>query len=536
MARSANVAPADAAPLAKRGSDSPAATAGDAGGAGRPSDTEGLGSLTGPSDAFGASPTGDRFDAIDENDFQSVRKQPLSTFSIDVDTASYSKVRQYLMNGVLPQPNAVRLEELINYFPYSYEPPSEDAKVPFAAHLAVSECPWNSDNRLVRIAIKGKEFVSKQRPAANLVFLVDVSGSMQSANKLPLLRRGLRMLTSQLRADDRVSIVVYAGAAGLVLEPTPGDQKDTILGALDRLRAGGSTNGGQGIKLAYLTAMDSFMEKGVNRVILCSDGDFNVGVTGNPLVRLVEQNAKSKVFLTVLGFGMGNHNDAMMEKISNRGNGNYAFIDNDSEASKVLVDQLSGTLVTIAKDVKIQVDFNPKHVASYRMLGYENRQMANRDFDNDAKDAGEIGAGHSVTMLYEVVPTDPQADFNAQAIAQPPQEADDGEPQSKYLDLQKADTNEMLTLFMRYKQPDEDQSSRLSFPLKTNAMQKFGAADEDFRFASAVASFGMLLRKSEYKGDTSFDAVLEIAAEAARQDPLRLEFLQLVRQARALTQ
>ena len=316
---------------------------------------------------------GDKYSLIVENPFKEVKNEPLSTFSIDVDTASYAKVRMYLMqHNTLPRPDAVRIEELVNYFTYDYEPPTDDT--PFAAHVEVASCPWRPEHRLVRVGIKGKEIARENRPTSNLVFLLDVSGSMKRANKLPLLKRGMKMLADQLSENDRVAIVVYAGAAGLVLESTPGDQKQTILDALDRLHAGGSTNGGQGVTLAYQTALDNFVKGGVNRVILCTDGDFNVGVTGtDELVRLAEKNAKTGVFLSVLGFGMGNHNDAMLEQISNKGNGNYAYIDTDAEARKVLVEQMSGTLVTIAKDVKIQIEFNPAEVAAYRLIGYENR-------------------------------------------------------------------------------------------------------------------------------------------------------------------
>ncbi|MCA9173134.1 MAG: VWA domain-containing protein [Planctomycetales bacterium] len=518
------IAPSSAAPMlgnsgspiaegAKRMRQAPAAEAPTVLPAAEPDATRG------PEDA---TPGGGQFAPIQENDFQRVAAQPLSTFSIDVDTAAYAKVRQLLNNGTMPPPDAVRLEELVNYFPYGYEGPASDSDTPFAAHLAVSGCPWNPKHRLVRIGIKGYEVDQEARPAANVVFLVDVSGSMQRPNRLPLLKRGLVMLAEQLRADDRVALVAYASDAGVVLESTPGSQREQIIEAVQALQSGGSTNGAAGIHLAYQLAMDHFIQDGINRVILCSDGDFNVGTSDTEeLAKLAEEKAKSKVYLSVLGFGMGNHNDAMLEEISNRGNGNYAFIDTDAEARKVLVDGMLGTLLTIAKDVKIQVDFNWEQVAAYRMLGYENRRLRNRDFADDTKDAGEIGSGHTVTMLYEIIPAD-------EDTPQPPKRKKGAE--SRYAE----GGDDLLTLAMRYKQPDQDKSSLVEFPLKASAEVKFGQADRDFRFAAAVASFGMLLRNSAHRGDTSYDAVLEIAAEAAGTDPLRLDLLTLIRQAQAL--
>lgn len=472
---------------------------------------------------------GDRYDAIVENDFLRPINEPLSTFSIDVDTASYSKVRSYLLNyNQLPPAGAVRLEELINYFVYNYAPPTDGT--PFAVHQAVASCPWNPKHKLVRIALKGREIKQDQRPVSNLVFLIDVSGSMNESNKLPLVKQGVRMLVEQLTENDRVAMVVYAGAAGKVLDSTTGDQKSVILGALDRLQAGGSTNGGAGIHLAYQMAVDNFITGGVNRVILCSDGDFNVGTTSNDeLVRLVEEQAKKNVFLSVLGFGTGNLNDSMLEQISNRGNGNYAFIDTESEARKVLVEQMSGTLVTIAKDVKIQVEFNPAVVGAYRLVGYENRIMAAQDFNNDKKDAGEIGAGHTVTALYEIIPAGEElaSGTNVDALKYQSQ----AEPRSSSTTNQ----NELLTLKLRYKLPEVDTSQLLEFPLQ-DSNQSFNEADKDFQFAAAVASFGMQLRDSKYAGTTSLDAILEIAQSASEFDPFgyRREFVSLVQSARAL--
>ena len=497
-------------------------------GGGKPLDDGGLGF---GDQGSGPGQGGDQYERIVENDFLSPWDSPYSTFSIDVDTAAYSKVRMYLNQNQLPRPDAVRIEELINYFPYAYEPPSSDESAPpFAARMSLSECPWNPNHRLVRIGVKGQEIEPDQRPSSNLVFLIDVSGSMGRANKLPLLLEGMKMLVEQLNENDTVSIAVYAGSAGLVLEPTGGEQQQTIIDSLSRLKAGGSTNGGAGIKLAYKTALDNFIEGGVNRVILCTDGDFNVGVTGNDeLVRLAEKNAKDGVFLSVLGFGMGNHNDLMLEKVSNKGNGNYAFIDTVSEARKVLVDEMSSTLVTIAKDVKIQVEFNPERVAAYRLIGYENRILAAEDFNDDTKDAGEIGAGHAVTALYEIVP---------KGAEEKPElsEVDSLKYQRPRKLTKEAGADELLTLKMRYKKPDGDTSTKVEFPLKDKVI-KFGEADIDFRFTAAVASFGMLLRGSQFQGDASFDAVLEIASEAAKGDEVgyRTEFLELVKKARMLS-
>ena len=471
---------------------------------------------------------GDKYSPIIENVFRRVSEEPRSTFSIDVDTASYSKVRMSLMqHGMLPRPDAVRIEELINYFEYDYSPPSSEN--PFAAHLEVASCPWNSKHRLVRIGLQGRIVEQTKRPSSNLVFLLDVSGSMNQPNKLPLLKQAMKLLTGQLNENDRVSIVVYAGAAGCVLEPTSGNQKQTIIDALDQLHAGGSTNGGQGIQLAYQMALDHFIQGGTNRVVLCTDGDFNVGVTGtDELVRIVETQAKAGVFVSVFGFGMGNHNDAMLETISNRGNGNYGFIDTEDEARKVFVEQLSGTLVTIAKDVKLQVEFNPHEVQAYRLIGYENRILATEDFNDDKKDAGEIGAGHSVTALYELIPAGSDSTIDRPTV-------DELRYQSALTPSETATSGELLTLSVRHKKPDEDTSTKLEFPVRDGG-QAFSDATADFQFAAAVAQFGMLLRDSQFKGDSTFDAVLEIASDAIskRTDGYRDEFLRLVKQAKSL--
>lgn len=462
---------------------------------------------------------GDKYDLIVEKAFVPVREQPLSTFSIDVDTASYSKTRMYLLQqNALPPIDAVRIEELVNYFEYDYSPPVGDQ--PFSINVEVANSPWHPQHRLARIGLKGREIL-QQRPSSNLVFLLDVSGSMDNPNKLPLVKQGLRLLTSQLSENDRVAIVVYAGAAGLVLPPTHGDNKRQIVEALDQLHAGGSTNGGEGIQLAYQVAKQNFITGGVNRVILCSDGDFNVGTTSTgALVRLAEEQAKAGVYLSVLGFGMGNHNDAMMEDLSNKANGNYAFIDSEAEARKVLCEQINSTLVTIAKDVKIQIEFNPAHVAAYRLIGYENRHLEAHEFNDDKKDAGEIGAGHTVTALYEIVPTGEAGDTGIPTI----------DP-LKYQKAQPVTTgsDELMTVKLRYKQPDGDKSQLIVTPVK-NTLVQFGEATSDFQFATAVAAFGMLLRKSEHLTNTNYASILEIANATRGEDKhgYRREFIEMV--------
>jgi Ca-activated chloride channel family protein len=443
----------------------------------------------------------------------------------------------------------VRIEELVNYFDYDYSAPTGD--VPFASNVEVAACPWEPEHRLVRVGIKGREMERTARPKSNLVFLVDVSGSMDEPNKLPLVLEGLRMLTRELGENDRIAIVVYASSEGLVLESTRGDQQQVILDALNRLSAGGSTAGGAGIVLAYKLAEENFIKDGVNRVILCTDGDFNVGVTSTgDLQRLAEDKAKNTgVFLTVLGFGRGNLNDAMMEAIADHGNGNYHYVDNLTEARKVLVEEMTGTLVTIAKDVKIQIEFNPAAVAGYRLIGYENRVLAAEDFNDDKKDAGEIGAGHTVTALYEIVPAGKKVDAaSVDALKYAPVGSqNDGEAasaagsgdedaRSRDDDNKAANDGELLTLKIRYKQPDGDVSTKLEFPVTDND-QAFSEATADFQFASAVAGFGMLLRGSPYKGDASFAGMLEIAESASRdrdERGYRSEFCDMIRRAKEL--
>jgi Ca-activated chloride channel family protein len=474
---------------------------------------------------------------LHENPFRSVMSEPLSTFSIDVDTASYANVRRFIDQGQLPPPDAVRIEEMINYFPYTYEKPAPDSKEPFKAAIEVAGCPWNNAHRLARIAIKGKEIAHDKRPVSNLVFLIDVSGSMNEAKKLPLVKEGLKQMVKELTENDRISIVVYAGNAGLVLPSTCADPKsrDTILAAIDNLSAGGSTNGGQGIQLAYQIATENFIKGGTNRVLLATDGDWNVGITDqSSLTHLIEDKAKSGVFLSVLGFGFGNLKDSTMEKLADKGNGHYAYIDSLKEARKVLVEQMSGTLVTIAKDVKIQVEFNPAKVKSYRLVGYENRMLKKEDFNNDKVDAGEIGAGHCVTALYELTPAtklnrDSKASAPTAPAAQPNVDA------LKYQSHQVIKSDDLLTLKLRYKQPDGNTSSKIEIPA-TDSGLSYAKASDDFKFAAAVAQFGMILRGSAEKGTASLDGVIELADEGKGKDEkgYRGEFVELVKKAKAL--
>jgi len=467
-------------------------------------------------------PGSEGYTRLRDNEFQAARKT--STFSIDVDTAAYSNMRRFLNAGRLPPPDAIRIEELVNYFQYRYAPPSKGSEHPFRAHVALASCPWNSRHRIARIALKGRVIKRDRRPATNLVFLIDVSGSMRPANKLPLLVQGMHLLVNQLDARDRVAIVTYAGYAGLALASTPGNEKGRIRAVLNGLGAGGSTNGAGGILRAYAVARANFIKQGANRVILATDGDFNVGVsdTGS-LSRLIEKEAKSGVFLSVLGFGTGNYKDDKMEELSNRGNGNYAYIDTIREAKRALVDQLTGTLVTIAKDVKIQVFFNPAKVASYRLIGYENRQLAARDFNDDKKDAGDIGAGHTVTALYEIVP----------AGVETPVPAIDQNPFLKRAPSKTIDSEAMFRLRLRYKQPDSDKSRLMEVDIRDEG-QGFDHADHDFRFATAVAAFGMALRGSPSLGKISWQGIHEIAAGATDDDEFRMEFVQLLKKAMAM--
>jgi len=474
------------------------------------------------------------YDRIVENPFLDVALHPLSTFSIDVDTASYANVRRFLSEGQLPPKNAVRIEEMVNYFSYDYPAPKEDE--PFSASVEIADCPWNDAHRLVNIGLMGKEIPRENRPASNLVFLLDVSGSMQSPNKLPLVKESMQMLARNLTENDTVAMVVYAGASGLVLPPTRCDNLQAVLEAIERLEAGGSTNGGAGIELAYQTATENLLEGGVNRVILATDGDFNVGVTDQgALVRLIEEKAKSGVFLSVLGFGMGNLKDGTLEQLADKGNGNYAYIDTASEARKALVEQISGTLITIAKDVKIQVEFNPSQVAAYRLIGYENRMLRAEDFNDDTKDAGEIGAGLRVTALYEIVPAGAEATPSKDAGAERAK-VDPLRYQTAGQLTEASASGEALTLKLRYKEPDGETSKLLEFPVGDDGFS-LDDISADFRFAAAVASFGMILRDSQYKGDATLETVLNLAEKGKGDDRFgyREEFIQLVEKARTLS-
>ncbi|MEO6808699.1 MAG: von Willebrand factor type A domain-containing protein, partial [Isosphaeraceae bacterium] len=443
---------------------------------------------------------GEEFAQTVELPFVSTEEDRLSTFSIDVDTASYANVRRYLVQGGRPPKDAVRIEELVNYFRYDYPQPT--GKVPFSVNVEIARSPWNPAHRLARIGLRGKDIDLNQRPPSNLVFLLDVSGSMAPANKLPLAKAAMKMLVERLGENDRIAVVVYAGRVGLALPSTPGSQQGEILSVIDQLQPGGSTNGGDGLRMAYEVARSNFIKGGTNRVILCTDGDFNVGPSSDAaMFQLIEHERKSKVFLSTLGFGMGNLKDSKLEGIADKGNGNYHYIDDLAEARKVLVEEMGGTLVTIAKDVKIQVEFNPGQVARFRLIGYENRIMAHQDFRNDAKDAGEIGAGHTVTALYELVPAE---------------DAQQDQPS--------------LTVRLRYKQPEGDVSEQeIEQPVKDDG-KDYAAASPDFKFASAVAGFGLILRDSQYRGSLTLAGVKELAQAGLSKDKTgyRKQFVELV--------
>ncbi len=466
------------------------------------------------------------YNYLQENDFTNVTESPLSTFSIDVDRASYSNVRRFINSGQLPPADAVRIEELVNYFTYDY--PQPNGSEPFSINIEIGECPWNSGNYLALVGLQGKKIEMANLPPNRLTFLVDVSGSMNYGNKLPLLKQAFSLLVEQLRPQDQVAIVVYAGAAGVVLEPTPGNQKEQILAALDKLSAGGSTAGGEGILLAYKIAQQQYKADANNRVILASDGDFNVGVSSDgELTRIIEEKRKLGVYLTVLGFGMGNYKDSKMEILADKGNGNYAYIDDIAEARKVLVTELGATLLTIAKDVKIQVEFNPARIAKYRLIGYENRMLQARDFNDDTKDAGELGAGHSVTALYELTPTNSNAPVSA--------EVDPLKYQHAEIKPSALNSNELMTVKFRYKPPQQDNSLLIEKPVTTSGV---GQYSNNFTFAASVASFGMLLRQSKFAGTTSIEAVLEMAKQGQGKDPegYRKDFIELVTKAKAIKQ
>ncbi len=467
----------------------------------------------------------EEYDYIDENEFLEVTANPLSTFSVDVDAASYSNVRRFITDGMLPPKDAVRIEEMINYFSYDYKNPKDQK--PFSIHTELGECPWNKQHKLLHIGLKGKELEKGNIPPSNLVFLLDVSGSMEDPDKLPLLQNSFNLLVNQLGDRDNVAIVVYAGAAGLVLPSTSCDQKDVILQAINNLRAGGSTAGGEGIHLAYKVATENFKENGNNRVILATDGDFNVGQSSDAeLERMIEEKRESGVYLSVLGFGTGNLKDSKMEKIADKGNGNYYYIDNIFEARKVLVTEMGATLNTIAKDVKIQVEFNPAKVYRYRLIGYENRMMSSEDFDDDTKDAGEIGAGHTVTALYEIELVGPSIKDKT---------GKQYKYQSTQINKEAYSSNEVASLKFRYKEPEDTVSQLIEKTVNAKYLS-LAKTSINFRFSAAVAEFGLLLRDSKHKGESTYEQVVEMALSAKGEDEegYRSEFVKMVRLAKDL--
>lgn len=479
-------------------------------------------------EAYHAQPNREKYQHMVENQVKRVAQQPVSTFSIDVDTGSYSNSRRMLNNGVLPPSDAVRLEEFINYFDYQYAVP-ENNEQPFDIDSVVSVAPWNKERHLMRIGLKGFESKTIVNKGSNLVFLLDVSGSMDQVNKLPLLKKSLRMLTSQLTDKDSVSIVVYAGASGVVLEPTRGNNKSGILQALDKLQAGGSTNGASGIELAYQLAQQHFIKEGVNRVILATDGDFNVGISDhNQLIDLIKRKKEHGIALTTLGFGQGNYNDHLMEQLADAGNGNYAYIDTLNEARKVLVDEMQSTLHMIAKDVKIQVEFNPAQVSEYRLIGYENRQLDQEDFNNDKVDAGDVGAGHTVTAFYELTLTNSKDKFIAPLRYQGQAMRDDLTPVE----------GEIAHIKLRYKHPQGNKSKLIDRTVDLTQISKFDEQSADFRFATAVVGFGQLLKQSKFRLNSDYTDIINLANEAKGTDKFgyRAEFIQLVRTAKILSE
>jgi Ca-activated chloride channel homolog len=465
------------------------------------------------------------YSKVQETGFRDAMINPLSTFSIDVDNAAYSNVRRFINGGQLPPLDAVRVEEMLNYFKYSYPQPAQ--RNPYAIYTELSQCPWNPQTQLLHVGLQGMNMEKSSLPFSNLVFLIDVSGSMLAANKLPLAQTAMKMLVEELRPQDRVALVVYASRTQVVLESTPAANKQKIISAIDGLTSGGSTAGGQGLRMAYEVAGKNFIEGGNNRIILCTDGDFNVGESSNAsMERLVEDERKKGVFITVLGFGMGNYKDDRLEIIANKGNGNYGYIDNIQEARKMLVGEFAGTLFTIAKDVKLQIEFNPARVKAYRLIGYENRRLNNEDFNNDAKDAGEMGAGHSVTALYEIIPAGSEMSFPG---------IDALRYQSDPAPVRVNNSAELLTIKTRYKKPDGDESIYFDEPVPGRLLP-LNRTSEDFRFAAAVAEFGLLLLDSPYKENASFENVLKLASEGKGRDEdgYRAEFINLVRTAQNL--
>jgi Ca-activated chloride channel homolog len=452
------------------------------------------------------------------NSFEHVLDAPLSTFSIDVDAASYSNARRFIQQGNMPPADAIRTEEFINYFTYDYPQPLEN--VPFSIITELGPCPWNQKNKLLHIGLQGRKIEADQLPPGNFVFLIDVSGSMDAPNRLPLVKKSLRLLVNELRKEDKISIVVYAGAAGLVLAPTRGDYKDKIMDAIENLSAGGSTAGGQGIALAYKIAKENFIKNGNNRVILATDGDFNVGISSdNELVKLIEEKREDGIFLTILGYGMGNYKDSKLEKLANKGNGNYAYIDNLQEAQKVLVKEMGATLLTIAKDVKIQIEFNPSLIKGYRLVGYENRMLEAKDFNDDKKDAGELGAGHTVTALYELITSDESWLPKVDPLKY----------QQKKVKENTFNPEEFATVKFRYKEPKEAKSKLISVVVK-DEIESLDKTSDDFKFSASVAQFGMILNKSEFKGNADYGNTLEMAKKSKSKDEegYRAEFIRLV--------
>jgi Ca-activated chloride channel homolog len=466
----------------------------------------------------------EEYDMINENPFLSALQNPLSTFSIDVDKAAYSNIRRFLDGNELPPKDAVRIEEMINYFSYNYPQPTD--KHPFSINTETAVCPWNKEHLLLHIGLQGKKLDYEHLKPSNLVFLLDVSGSMEDENKLPLVKKSMEIMVKNLQPTDQVSIAVYAGAAGIILTPTPVSEKDKILDALNSLNAGGSTAGGEGIELAYDIALKNLFKNGNNRVVLCTDGDFNVGTSStSELVRIIQEKRKQGIYLTICGFGMGNYKDGRLEQISNAGNGNYFYIDNYQEAEKVFSRELRANLFTIAKDVKIQVEFNPSLVKGYRLIGYENRMMKNEEFNDDLKDAGELGAGHTVTALYEIVPISASTKIP---------DTDSLKYQKTTISVQ-SNTNEMVTIKFRYK-PIDSESSNLITNAVTNDKQNFENSSENFRFSAAVAAFGMLLRDSEFKGNTTFNMIKNILDKTHNDNDVdKNEFVQLVEKAEELS-
>ncbi|GIM49629.1 vWA domain-containing protein [Capnocytophaga stomatis] len=462
---------------------------------------------------------------IEENKFKKTATDPVSTFSADVDRASYSNIRRMLNNGYFPEKDAVRIEEMINYFDYDYPQPDAKSKTPFKMTTELSKAPWNSKNYLLQIGMQAQKIDMEKTPPSNIVFLIDVSGSMDYPNKLPLLKSSFKLLLNSLKPSDKVAIVVYAGSSGLVLPSTSAKEKATIEAALEKLEAGGSTAGGEGLKLAYKVARENFIPSGNNRIILATDGDFNVGINNyDELQRLVEEERKSGVYISVLGFGMGNYRDDMTETIANKGNGNYAYIDNIMEAKKVLVNEFGGTFYTVAKDVKFQVEFNPKYVKEYRLLGYENRMLNTEDFEDDQKDAGEVGSGHTVTVLYEIIPADGKNEDTLRY-------------QNQQLNEKAKKGNEIAFLKIRYKKPDSksNKSIEVSEPIDFQ-VKEISKTTDNFRFAASVAEFGMLLRDSEFKAEASYQQVIDLAKNALGKDKegYRKEFIRLVESAKLL--